>query len=69
MAYGASIGEAEFVAEDLPLGGILVSEAPTEDIFHLRGVSAVRLVTLQALHDALFTKGTAALQQMILSLA
>lgn len=69
MAYAASIGEAEFVAEDLPLGGVLVSEAPTEDILHLRGVAAVRLVTLQALHNALFTKGTVALQQMILSLA
>lgn len=69
MAYAASIGEAEFVAEDLPLGGVLVSEAPTEEILHLRGVAAVRLVTLQALHNALFTKGTVALQQMILSLA
>jgi hypothetical protein len=69
MAYAASIGEAEFVAEDLPLGGVLVSEAPTEDILHLRGVAAVRLVTLQALHDALFTKQTVALQEMILSLA
>jgi hypothetical protein len=69
MAYAASIGEAEFVAEDLPLGGALVSEAPTEDILHLRGVAAVRLVTLQALQNALSTKGTAALQQMILSLA
>jgi hypothetical protein len=69
MAYAASIGEAEFVAEDLPLGGVLVSEAPTDDILRLRGVAAVRLVTLQALHHALSTKGTAALQQMILSLA
>lgn len=69
MAYAASIGEAEFVAEDLPLGGVLVSEAPTEDILHLRGVAAVRLVTLEALHDALFTGGIAALQKMILSLA
>lgn len=69
MAYAASIGEAEFVAEDLPLGGVLVSEAPTEDISHLRSVAAVRLVTLQALHNTLFTKGTVALQQMILSLA
>ncbi len=46
MAYAASIGEAEFVAEDLPLGGVLVSEAPTEDILHLRRVAAVRIVTL-----------------------
>ena len=69
MAYAASIGEAEIVAEDLPLGGVLVSEASTEDIFHLRGVAAVRLVTLQALHEALLTKGTVALQNMILSLA
>lgn len=69
MAYAASIGEAEFVAEDLPLGGVLVSEAPTEDILHLRGVASVRLVTLQALHNALTANGTAALQQMILSLA
>ncbi len=69
MAYAASIGEAEFVAEDLPLGSVLVSEAPTEDILHLRGIAAVRLVTLQALHNALITKGTGALQQMILSLA
>ncbi len=69
MAYAASIGEAEFVAEDLPLGGVLVSEAPTGDILHMRGVAAVRLVTLQALHNALFTKGTVALEQMILSLA
>ena len=69
MAYATSIGEAEFVAEDLPLGGVLVSEAPTDDILHLRGVAAVRLVTLQALRNALFTKETVALQQMILSLA
>lgn len=69
MAYAASIGEAEIIAEDLPLGGVLVSEASTEDILHVRGVAAVRLVTLQALHNALFTKGTVALQQMILSLA
>jgi hypothetical protein len=69
MAYAASIGEAEFVAEDLPIGGVLVSEAPTDDVSHLRGVAAVRLVTLQALHNALSTKGTASLQQMILSLA
>jgi hypothetical protein len=69
MEYAASIGEAEFVAEDLPLGGVLVSEAPTDDILHLRSVAAVRLVTLRALHNALFTKGTVALQQMILSLA
>ena len=69
MAYAASIGEAEFVAEDLPLGSVLVREAPTEDILHLRGVAAVRLVTLRALHEALLTKGIVALQQMILSLA
>jgi hypothetical protein len=69
MAYAASIGEAEFVAEDLPLGGVLVREASTEDLLHLRGVAAVRLVTLQALHNVLVTEGTAALQQMILSLA
>jgi hypothetical protein len=69
MMYAASIGEAEFVAEDLPLGGVLVSEAPTDDILHLRGVAAVRIVTLQALRNALSTKGTTALQQMILSLA
>lgn len=69
MAYAASIGEAEFVAEDLPLGSVLVSEAPTEDILHLRGVTAVRLVTLQALRNALLTKGTLALEQLILSLA
>ena len=69
MAYAASIGEAEFVAEDLPLGSVLVSEALTEDILHLRGIAAVRLVTLQALQNALLTKGTVALQEMILSLA
>ena len=69
MAYAASIGEAEFVAEDLPLGGVLVSEATTDDILHLRGVAAVRLVTLHALNNALSTKETVALQQMILSLA
>lgn len=69
MAYAASIGEAEFMAEDLPLGGSLVSEAPVEDILHLRGVAAVRLVTLQALDDAVSTSRVVALQQMILSLA
>jgi len=69
MAYAASIGEAEFVAEDLPLGGVLVSEAPTEDIMRLRGIAAVRLVTLQALDNALSNKEIEALQQMILSLA
>jgi hypothetical protein len=69
MTYAASIGEAEFVAEDLPLGSGLVNEASTEDIFHLRGVAGVRFVTLQALLDALATKGTLALQKMILSLA
>jgi hypothetical protein len=69
MAYAASIGEAEFVAEDLPLGGSLVGEASTEDILHLRGVAAVRFITLEALHDSLSSKGTVALQQMILSLA
>ena len=69
MAYAASIGEAEFVSEDLPMGGVLVSEAPTEDILHLRGIAAVRLVTLQALQNALFTQGTVALREMILSLA
>ena len=69
MTYAASIGEADIVAEDLPLGGVLVSEASTEEIFHLRGVAAVRLVTLQALQNALSTKGTADLEQMILSLA
>jgi hypothetical protein len=69
MAYAASIGKAEFVAEDLPLRDVLVSEASTECILHLRDVAAVRLVTLQALHNALFTKGTVALQRMILSLA
>lgn len=68
MVYAASIGEAEFIAEDLPLGGVLVGEAPTDDILHLRGVAAVQLVTLQALHNALLTRSTAALQQMILSL-
>ena len=69
MAYAASIGEAEFVSEDLPVGGVLVSEAPTQDILHLRGIAAVRLVTLKALQNALSTKGTVALQDMILSLA
>ena len=68
MAYAASIGEAEIVAEDLPIGGVLVGEAPTDVILHLRGVAAVRLVTLQALHSALSTHETVALQQMILSL-
>ena len=69
MAYAASIGEADVVAEDLPLGSGLVSEASTEEKFLLRGVSAVRLVSLQALHTTLLTKDTAALQQMILTMA
>jgi len=69
MAYAASIGEADIVAEDLPLGGVLVSEASTEEILRLRGIAAVRLVTLQALQNALSTKATADLDEMILSLA
>jgi hypothetical protein len=69
MAYAASIGEAEIVAEDLPIGSVLVGEAPTEVLLHLRGVAAVRLSTLQALQNALASQETAALQQMILSLA
>ena len=69
MAYASSIGEAEIMAEDLPIGGLLAGEAPISDILHLRGVSAVRLVTLQALQNALSTQGTLALQQVVLSLA
>jgi hypothetical protein len=69
MAYAASIGEVEFVAEDLPLGSGLVSEAPTGTILFLRSVASVRFITLEALHSALVTNKTEALEQIALSLA
>jgi hypothetical protein len=69
MAYAASVGDADFVAEDLPMGNGLVSEATSEDIFRLRALAAVRLVTLEAMKEVLRTGRIDALQQLILSLA
>ena len=69
MAYAASVGDAEFVAEDLPMGNGLVSEAASEEVFRLRGLAAVRLVTLEAMKEVLRTKKIDALQQLILTLA
>jgi hypothetical protein len=69
MAYAASVGDAEFVAEDLPMGNGLVSEAASEEVFRLRGLAAVRLVTLEAMKEVLRTKRIDALQQLILTLA
>ena len=53
MVYAASVGEAEMIAEDLPVGGQLVSEVASEELFHLRGLAAVRYTTLGAVRSAL----------------
>jgi hypothetical protein len=69
MTYAVSVGDAEFVAEDLPIGNGLVSEATSEELFRLRGLAAVRLITLEAIKEVLRTKKIDALQQLILNLA
>ncbi len=53
MAYAVTNGEADLFAEDLPLGSGLVAEAGSAELMHLRGIAALRLVTLDALRQVL----------------
>ncbi|QMV18811.1 hypothetical protein GOB94_09050 [Granulicella sp. 5B5] len=65
MMYAASVGEAEVVAEDLPLKGGLIRDAPTADLLHLRGVAAVRMVTLAATRDVLMGLGLERMDEVV----
>jgi len=69
MVYAASTGDADLIAEDLPIGGQLISEAPTQDLLHLRGIAAVRIITLHALLDAIDNQGLWKLDEILLQLA
>jgi len=69
MIYAASTGDADLIAEDLPIGGQLISEAPTQDLLHLRGIAAVRIITLHALLDAIDNQGLGKLDEILLQLA
>jgi len=69
MVYAASTGDADLIAEDLPIGGQLISEAPTQDLLHLRGIAAVRIITLHALLDAIDNQGLGKLDEILLELA
>jgi hypothetical protein len=39
------------MADDLPIGGILIREAETEALLRFRGTAAVRLTTLEAVRE------------------
>lgn len=39
------------MADDLPIGGILIREAETEALLRFRGTAAVRLITLEAVRE------------------
>jgi hypothetical protein len=51
MAYALCVGEADIMADDLPIGGMLIREAETEALLRFRGTTAVRLITLQAVRQ------------------
>jgi hypothetical protein len=67
MTYYASIGDADVVAEDMPIGAQLISEAGTEDLLRLRGVAAVRIVMLDALTDAISKEDLGKLNQALIN--
>jgi hypothetical protein len=65
LSYAVSLGEADLVAEDLPLGGGLISEASSPDLAQLVNIAAVRILTLEALQEAIKGKGLGKLQSLI----
>ncbi len=69
MSYAASVGDAEVVAEDLPLRGGLLGDATTADLLHLRGVAAVRMITLAGLRDVLTGKGLGRMDEVLVGMA
>ena len=69
MSYAASVGDAEVVAEDLPLRGGLVRDAVTADLLHLRGVAAVRMITLAGVRDVLVGEGLGRMDEVLAGMA
>ncbi len=65
MAYAASVGQAEMIAEDLPIGGALIAEADSNDLLHLRAIAAVRYVTLEAVKAALLSGEMAGFREQL----
>jgi len=65
MRYAAYVGEADIVADDLPVGGRLIGEAETAVLLRLRGTVAVRLVVLEAILEILDGRGLGALVEVI----
>jgi hypothetical protein len=69
MSYAVSVGDAEVVAEDLPLRGGLLGDAPTADLLHLRGVAAVRMITLAGLRNVLTGLGLGRVDEVLAGMA
>jgi hypothetical protein len=67
--YAVSVGEADVVAEDLPIGGNLIREAPTQDLLQLRGRAAVRFITLEGVRQAVLGNGVGTLAEVAINLA
>jgi hypothetical protein len=53
MAYAGTVGDTDLFAEDLPFGSGLVAEAGSAELLHLRGIAALRYITLDCLREAL----------------
>lgn len=65
MRYAAAVGDAEVLAEDLPLKGGLVRDASTAELLHLRGVAAVRMVTLSGVREVLQGRGLGRVDEVL----
>ena len=65
MKYASYVGEADIVADDLPVGGELIGEAETAVLLALRGTAAVRLVTLAAIQQFLKEREMSGLEQAV----
>jgi hypothetical protein len=65
MAYASSVGEADIMADDLPVGGVLIAEAETDVLLGLRGTTAVRLVTLEAIRETVEGQSVEGLKRIV----
>ncbi len=68
MQYAASVGEAEVVAEDLPVGTLLVAESSTEDLQYIMGLAASRYLALEMLRITLAERSAKTLTAQIAAL-
>ena len=65
MKYAAYVGDADIMADDLPIGGELIGEAETPVLLALRGTGAVRLVMLGAARQLLIEEDPSALEEAV----